>query len=104
MVWETLEKDLINRKITSVIFIAETWMAPINPNNPFMRAGESPEKKEALQAFGAKRFGPEFMITVPFERENEEIIFKSASISHNVWPAFFEPVRRKWKKKRPIKR
>jgi len=100
LVWESLAKEIKKRKTTSVIFIAEIWMAPLNALNPFMRASESPDRKEAIQAFGAKTRGSEFMITVPFYRENDDVKFEIATISHDVWPDFFEPVRRRWKKRR----
>ncbi len=64
-----------------------------------LRAEDDPKRTEALQAAGIDKWGNSTVITAPYTRTSEEIIFNENIIDENSKIGFLEPIRRVWESK-----
>jgi hypothetical protein len=57
----------------AVILTSETWRAPRNPENPYMRAIDSPERREYLTTAAASKNGEPVMLFAEIMRDGETV-------------------------------
>lgn len=73
VLFRRLAHDVLRRGADGVILVGEIWMAPPNPNNPYMRAAESPVKTEALAASIATKIGEPFQLLAIIKRVEDDV-------------------------------
>jgi len=82
----------------SFIMISEAWTAPYDPKFPHRSASESPEKSEILSLVGISDDGEGYVLSVPFTRKDEEIIYGHPYSSGIEGMNIIEPIISVWKK------
>jgi len=97
--WEKIADEVRKCNYFSVIVISDTWVSKFNEKAPMLRAEDDPKRTEALQAAGIDKWGNSTVITAPYTRTSEEIIFNENIIDENSKIGFLEPIRRVWESK-----
>jgi len=96
-VMEIVAQEVERRRATAIIVVGEVWVAPFDPNAPYRRAIDCPEKTEAIQVAALSKSGEEFTYCVPFGKNEEKILFGEETISE--MPSnFLVPVKKIWAK------
>lgn len=96
MFWNQLAQEVKRDKITEIIFIVETWLYAFDSKQPFRKAKDVSNKKEALQATGISCKGNEFCITAPFTNIDGKILFEENIETPSIGVSFLEPIKRVW--------
>lgn len=85
----------------AAIMINETWSAPVNPAKPYMRAVDSPDRKELLTATAVSKDGDPLHLSAEILRD-EKIVTLADTIEHVGGAHFaFAPLYEVWKKPIP---
>lgn len=102
--WNKLAAKIEQNGASGLIAISEIWIAPFDPHNPYANAGDSTERKEALQVVAAEANGKEITWTTVFKREGKEIKFGQTKETVGVMKvnSFLEPIRQVWMKRQSL--
>lgn len=85
----------------AAIMISETWSAPANPAKPYMRAADSPDRKELLTATAVSKDGDPLHLSAEILRD-EKMVTLADTIEHVGGAHFaFAPLYEVWKKPIP---
>jgi hypothetical protein len=85
----------------AAVMISETWSAPANPANPYMRAVDSPGRKELLTAFAASKVDEPINLSAEILRDGKKFTLAD-TIEHTNGAHFdFAPLYKVWKKPIP---
>src|SRR5262249_23583299 len=98
-IWFELAKLAKKSKATSVICIAESWMARREHIPPGKRPEDSPERVEVLQVAALTRFGKFYTVLLPFTRTNDGIKFGDEIVLDDeaYYSGFLEPFKKIWR-------
>ncbi len=95
-IMEVVAREVERRRATGIILIGEIWVAALDPQKPFRRAVECPEKTEAILVEAAGKSDGAFSFCIPFSKEGEKIIFEQEEYSE--MPSnILAPVQKVWK-------
>ncbi len=84
----------------AAVLLSETWSAPANPAKPFMRAVDSPNRRELLTATAVSKVGDPLYLSAEILR-NDQIVRLADTVEHVNGAHFaFAPLYEVWK--RPI--
>lgn len=99
--WNKLAAKIEQNGASGLIGISEIWFAPYDRHSPYANAGDSSERKEALQVVAAEANGKEITWITVFKREGKEIEFGETKETVGVLKAnsFLEPIRQVWMKR-----
>jgi len=96
-IMELVAREVERRRATGIILIGETWVAPLDPQQPFRRAVECPEKTEAIRITAAGKSEEEFSFCIPFSKDGEKIMFEEEKYSE-IPSNILSPVQKLWGK------
>jgi len=85
----------------AAVLISESWRAPADPANPYMRAADSPARKEILTATAVSKDGEPLMLSAEILREGKKVTLGETGEEANGAHFAFAPLYKAWKKKIP---
>jgi hypothetical protein len=101
LMMRTLAKQAQKVGADAAIMISETWSAPANPAKPYMRAVDSPDRKELLTATAVSKDGDPLHLSAEILR-NEKKVTLADTIEQLGGAHFaFAPLYEVWKKPIP---
>jgi hypothetical protein len=101
MMMRTLARQAQKIGADAAVMISETWSAPANPANPYMRAVDSPDRKELLTATAVSKDGDPIYLSAEILRDGKKFTLAD-TIEHTNGAHFaFAPLYEVWKKPIP---
>ena len=85
----------------TVTMIGEIWSAPPDPAKPYMRAAESPDRREALLATIVTKDAEPLTLRADIFREDGRVSLGDTSVSHGGAQFMFAPIYEAWGKAIP---
>lgn len=85
----------------ATVLISESWAAPADPAKPYMRAANSPARREFLTATAASKDGEPLMLKAEILREGEKVTLDETSEEADGAHFAFAPLYEVWKKEIP---
>jgi hypothetical protein len=82
----------------AAILISESWSAPADPAKPYMRAVDSPARKEFLTATAVSKNGEPLMLRAEILREGKKVTLDETSEEAGGAHFAFAPLYQVWKK------
>lgn len=87
MMMRTLAQDAQKIGADAAILLSETWSAPADPAKPYMRAADSPDRKEFLTATAVSKDGDPLHLSAEIIRDGENVML--ADTTEHVGGAHF---------------
>ena len=85
----------------AAVLLSETWSAPANPAKPYMRAVDSPDRRELLTATAVSKDGDPLHLSAEILRDDKNVRLAD-TIEHAGGAHFaFAPLYEVWKKPIP---
>jgi hypothetical protein len=101
LMMRSLAHEVVKLGADAVILISETWMAPANPERPFMRAVDSPDRKELLTGTLVTKRGEPLNLSAEIKREGDAPTLAS-TVEDRAGAYFtFAPIYKVWGKPIP---
>jgi hypothetical protein len=101
MMMRTLAQRAQKVGADAAVLISETWSAPANPANPYMRAVDSPDREELLTATAVSKDGDPIHLSAEILRDGTKFTLAD-TIEHTNGAHFaFAPLYDVWKKPIP---
>lgn len=85
----------------AVVLIGESWSAPADPAKPYMRAVDSPARKEFLTATAVSKDGTPLMLSAEILREEKRVHLGETKEEADGAHFVFAPLYEVWKKEIP---
>ncbi|MDP9154883.1 MAG: hypothetical protein M3O74_11615 [Pseudomonadota bacterium] len=101
LVMRMLANEVIKYGADGVIFISEVWSAPYDPNNPYRRAADAPEKKEFLSATLVTKTGDPVQLLALIERVGIDVTLGETNTVRNQAQIAFAPIYTAWGREIP---
>ncbi|MCR4269145.1 hypothetical protein [Nitratireductor sp. ZSWI3] len=86
----------------AVVLISESWSAPANPDKPYMRAVDSPDRKEFLTATAVSRDGEPILLRAEILRDGKKVKLDETREEFDGAHFIFAPLYEVWKKPIPV--
>lgn len=85
----------------ATVLISESWSAPANPDKPYMRAADSPDRKEFLTATAVSKDGDPIMLRAEILRDGKTVKLGETLEEFGGAHFAFAPLYEVWKKAVP---
>lgn len=101
MMMRTLAQHAQKIGADAAVLLSETWSAPADPAKPFMRAVDSPDRRELLTATAVSKSGDPLHLSAEIRRDGENVRLAN-TVEHLGGAHFaFAPLYEVWKKPIP---
>ena len=101
LVMRMLAHEVINFGADGVIIISEIWSAPYDPNNPYRRAVDAPEKREFLSSTLVTKTGDPVSLLAPIKRTDNGTVLGDTETLRDQAAISFAPIYSAWGRKIP---
>lgn len=101
MMMRTLAQHTQKIGADAAILIGESWSAPADPAKPYLRAVDSPARKEFLTATAVSKDGEPLMLRAEILRAGKKVMLDETAEEHGGAHFAFAPLYEVWKKPIP---
>lgn len=101
MIMRALAQEAQKIGANAAILISESWSAPANPDKPYMRAADSPDRKEFLTATSVSKDGEPIMLRAEILRDGKTVRLGETREEFGGAHFAFAPLYEVWKKPIP---
>ena len=101
LVFRNLANEVTKCGADGMILVGEIWTAPFDPNQPYQRAADSPEKAEYLSAVLVTRTGEPKQLRAKINRVGETTSLEDGQTMLDQAPIMFSPIYRAWGRELP---
>jgi len=91
-----LANEVIQLSADAVVEIAESWIAPADPKQPFMNASDSPARKEQLTGTLVSQSGATVQFSAEIQRHGDKIELGETHIHRDFASFSLAPVYEAW--------
>jgi hypothetical protein len=101
MMMRALAREAQKIGADAAVLIGESWSAPANPDKPYMRAIDSPDRKEFLTATAVSKDGEPIMLSAEIVRDGKTVKLDETREEFGGAHFVFAPLYEVWKKPIP---
>jgi hypothetical protein len=101
LMMRSVAHEVVKCGADAVIVISEVWSAPVDAQNPYMRAADSPNRREALTATLVSKSGEPLHLSASIERGNNRVALGETVKEQGGAHFFFAPVYEAWNREIP---
>lgn len=96
-----LANEVLRVDADAVILISESWSAPVDPAKPYMRASDSPQRREFLTATAVMKAGEPLHLAAEILRDRKKVHLGETTEHIGGSHYVFAPIYEAWGKKIP---
>ena len=91
-----LAHEVTRRGADAVVTVGETWVAPADPTQPYMRAADSPARREHLNCTLVREKGVPVQYGAEIQRQGEKLELEKTHIERDSAIFLFAPIYEAW--------
>ncbi|MEA1015037.1 hypothetical protein [Sphingosinicella sp. LY1275] len=96
LIMRSLANDVVRKGADAVILLTEMWFAPFDPQKPYQRAADAPNRREMLAATLVRKQGEPIELWAEIHREKDEVSVGETIQADEVVLYAFAPVYEAW--------